>query len=228
MTDTEVRDDPLTQLLREQIADQELLVRVLTTLEPYFVIAKSDGPYPLKSAEELDEAEIAQAIQQTLALDEVPSVGLISLSDSIEETEPLSCHSFWHEVHSRFDRIQLDRLMKSLREATQREVKDNLEAVLKQGLQDSIQQVLRLNLEDRLGRCIWTTVWAGELEHCITQARHDLMDSLWLLLINYLGFVVADAQDMVDRIEPLVRLQAECIVLGRKQDDENTHLVLTA
>lgn len=244
MGETAVRDNYLIQFLREQIADEELLNRVLIALEPYFLIADSEEPYPLKPACELDKAEIAEAIQQALTLDEAPEVIPVSASQPSDRPDWMTeivyqgsirisiVGSLWDSlgdsIWSSFRDSLWDNFKESIKDSLKNSLWSIMEDSIKNSLWDNLRDSLWSSLNDNLRDSLWINLMDSFKDSLRASLGVRIWDSLKISTSFYLGFAITGNLEQVEKLEPLIRVQTGCVVLGTRTGDDNTWLVLAA
>lgn len=212
MIGTVTEQDSFSQLLTDEIKNPELLVRVKATLEPYYVIASSDQPYPLKAESELDQEAIAHAIQQALRLRTIPKVEFVSQNSFAPKASWMGWESYYQRI---WKMVGFDS-RNTLADCLNRDRSQDILAKLgydENSLWSLLGNSLGVHLIYSLGK-VWNHI---TLQQYLTFALH-----------YYLGYAIADNQRIADELEPLVKVQTGCIVVSTKKDEPNTWLVLCA
>ncbi len=207
------RTDALVEFLQNEVGDSGLLAQVKKTLKLYDLIAKSGRAYPLKPTKELDKEVIAQAIRQALSGEEVSTILFVSRSQPFEKPE-------W--------------MNKRVYEIT---AKDGIRMSLDYSLRGIFNARFWPELREdhnlpwyKLTDALWSILGEslGEASYYLPPNDNgNLWASLKVSLSFYIAFAALDNREMVERLEPLARIQTGCVVLG-KQQESDSWLVMVA
>jgi hypothetical protein len=200
----------LAEILSEIGIDKMVQAEVNDILEPFYSIAKSGEPYPFKLADELDEAEIAQAIQRALVLGDLsPQIILVSISQ-LEKPDWMT-DSMWRTS-----------------------IRNNLGRGLVEEIEIDYRGRFGSILGDDLRADLWTNLWnklgSGLRTSLKLSLGDDFGDSpedyLCPILFCHLESVIANDQKIFKSLKPFVRILTGCIPVVEKRDQKNTFPVL--
>ena len=177
----------------------DLVEQAMTDLEPFFLAAES-GSYPLKSTNELSDAEIAKAIGLAINC-QVAALTLISRARCRCDANFAS-----QGLCSTLDRV----FWSKLEEATNPIALATLKTIIWEDLEKSLRLILPDGLND------------------ITSARVRV--NVGASLRYYLGFILAGDRETttVNKLRPLIQLLPSAIPLDAKTNQGSTWSVMVA
>jgi hypothetical protein len=180
----------------------------LAPLEKLFQIAET-GEYLLASAEEIDQENLIKAVSLATGRP-VSKVALVSLKDM---------NSFEFNLVDNFDAslMRIGNILKS-------NFRVRFESSFGVGFGTILMARLESNLMERIGDSLWSILFKGPVED--TSKFNCLMINLGTNIFYYLGFCILNDQQQIAKLRPLVELWSKCLILGFKQDEPETLLVI--
>jgi hypothetical protein len=97
---------------------------------------------------------------------------------------------------------------------------------LSDSLGDSLSDSLRASLSDSLWDSLGASLWNSLGDSLRASLRGSLWVSLWDSLFYFLGFSMVHQKEQSSRLIPLIQIFSQCILLGKKKDEEGTWIVL--
>jgi hypothetical protein len=216
-------DDRLFRLIRENAPKQ--VEQAWKLLAPYYRMAAKRHCL-FQPEEEPDKDAVAKAIQTAFSLETAPAIVLISVSNLPPKPDWMTEKVYWVSLR---DSIKAS-IEVSLRDDLVLNLKDSLESSLRGGFEAAFRRSLgcitwrctRDDLWNSLGSCLEPNL----RESLWNSPDFSLEDSIKNSLFYYLGFVLARNEEMAKRLEGLVQVQAGCLILGIKRDEQDSWLVL--
>jgi hypothetical protein len=188
----------------------------LTLLEPLYQIAES-GKYPLAPIEEIYREALIEAVISATSRS-VSKVVFISLSNPFPKpdwmTQEIYEKSFRDSLGDSFGHSYLASYLNSLR--------DNLGDIRLKILSRRLSSILSESLSSSL-----LDSFSGSLRN---KFRDSHINGLWTILRGslfcYLGYCLLNDQEQIAKLRPLVEILSKCLILGFKQDEPETLLVI--
>lgn len=181
----------------------------LAPLEKLFQIAES-GQYLLAPIEEIYRESLIEVVASATGRP-VSKVVFISLSNPFPKPEWMTQEAY--------DTSFRDSLGDSFGDSLGASFWTSLRFRLGLSLVDSLRVSLGDSLGDSLGVVsLWDSVRLS--------LGASLWDSLGASIFYYLGFCLLNDQQKIAKLRPLVELWSKCLILGFKQDEPETLLVI--
>jgi hypothetical protein len=180
----------------------------LASLEKLFQIAES-GQYSLAPVEEIYREALIEAVISATSRS-VSKVVFISLSNTFPKPEWMT------------------------QEAYETSFRDSLGDSFGVSLGDSLWTILRFRLGAILGDSLGISLGISLVDSLVDSLGDSLGDSFGVSLgvslmdsiFYYLGFCLLNDQQQIAKLRPLVELWSKCLILGFKQDEPETLLVI--
>jgi len=182
---------------------------IMDPLEAFFKITET-GQYPLLSEEEINLAVLKEAI--SLATDRrVTKVTFISLSQPFVKPDWMS-----QIVYNCSFRASLGT------ELGQSFYKNIWWSSSWNRFRNVFNASLWKNLRDILQDSIKNSFWNG----LRSSFKETLTTNIYQMLFSYLGYYLLNEQERVEELKPLIEFCSKCWILGFKDDEPETLLVI--